>query len=216
MRIHREGHRFLLNSAIGLGIINVISFVGLPPRIARRLLGFSVVLFGFLMSFFRQPERHTPTQPNLVLAPADGQIVGIKKVHEGEFLHDERVMISIFLSVVNVHMNWFPIGGKVVYEKYHPGKYLVAFHPKSSELNERQTVVIQHSNGTQILVRQIAGLLARRIVCYARPEQQVYGGQELGFIKFGSRVDIFLPVECKINLKPFDRVIGGETILAEI
>src|SRR5690606_28740510 len=126
-------------------------------------------------------------------------------VQENEFLKTECTMISIFLSVFNVHINWFPINGKIVYEKYHAGKYLVAFHPKSSELNERQTVVIQNLAGTQILVRQIAGLLARRIVSYAQEGQDVYAGQELGFIKFGSRVDIFVPTQSTIKVKLYER-----------
>jgi phosphatidylserine decarboxylase len=215
MRIHREGYRFLTNTAIGLTIVNIIALIGAPSAF-RRLLPVSLGLFAFLCSFFRQPQRITPDAPNAVISPADGQIVGIKKMLEPEFLGDECIRISIFLSVFNVHINWVPITGRVIYEKYHPGKYLVAFHPKSSELNERQTVVIQNDNGTCILVRQIAGLLARRIVCYVRQAQAVHVGEELGFIKFGSRLDIFLPSDSTIKVQMYERIRGGETILAEI
>jgi phosphatidylserine decarboxylase len=140
-------------------------------------------------------------------------VVAIERVLEQEFYHEERLKISIYMSALNVHVNRIPVTGKVIYTRYHPGKYLVAFHPKASELNERQTVVIEAANGQKVLIRQIAGILARRIVCYLKVGQAVRAGDELGFIKFGSRCDVFVPLDANIQVALQQRVKGGETIL---
>jgi phosphatidylserine decarboxylase len=152
----------------------------------------------------------------LVSAPADGKIVIVGEVEEPEYFKGKRIQVSVFMSFFNVHVNWFPISGEVVHYKYHPGKYVAAFYPKSSEKNERTTIVIRNENGTEILTRQIAGLVARRVVCYAQKGKMVEAGGPEGFIKFGSRADIFLPLDAKINVKVGDKVVGSETIIAEI
>ena len=148
--------------------------------------------------------------------PADGTVVALERVREDEYFHDERLKISIYMSALNVHLNRVPVSGKVVYTRYHPGKYLVAFHPKASELNERNTVVFEDAQGRPILVRQIAGILARRIVSYMNTGDHVQAGDELGFIKFGSRCDVFLPLDAQVQIQMQDRIKGGETILARL
>jgi len=196
--------------------LTLMTFLMLPRRTFWGLFGLTLSLYALIISFFRQPWRHTPITTKGIVAPADGTIVAIENVRESEYFGDERIMISIFLSLFDVHMNWIPIDGKVIYQQYHPGQYLVALHPKSSELNERNTIVIESKNGVPILVRQIAGLIARRICWYVERDQPVNAGDELGFIKFGSRVDIFLPTSSKIKVAMYQRMIGGETILAEV
>ncbi|MDP3452014.1 MAG: phosphatidylserine decarboxylase family protein, partial [Bacteroidales bacterium] len=165
--------------------------------------------------FFREPSREFTDDDSVVMAPADGTIVQVKEVYEGEYLKCECIQVSIFMSVFNVHVNWFPIRGIVEYFKYHPGNYLVAMHPKSSEKNERTSVVINRF-GLKILMRQIAGLLARRIVCYAKEGTEVVQGDQVGFIKFGSRVDLFLPLDCRVQVTKGQRVKGCETIIAKL
>jgi phosphatidylserine decarboxylase len=216
MRIHREGHSLILWYGLGLSLLNGLLYFFLNRAVSLVSLILSALSFLFLVSFFRSPRRTAPNIPHAILAPADGRIVTIERVVENEFFQGERLMISIFMSVFNVHQNWVPCAGKVVYRRYHVGKYLVAFHPKSSELNERCTVVIRHTSGECILVRQIAGLLARRIKTYLRTDQTVRAGEELGFIKFGSRVDVFLPVDSLVKVSLYQNVTGSQTILAEI
>ena len=162
-----------------------------------------------ILQFFRNPKRKFNLNPEKVLSPVDGKIVAIEEVIENEYFNDKRLQISIFMSPINVHVTRYPIGGKVLYSKYHPGKYLVAWHPKSSEKNERTTIVINNKNIGKILYRQIAGLLARRIINYAKVEENVIQGEDAGFIKFGSRVDLFLPLNAKINVKINQNVKGG-------
>ena len=167
--------------------------------------------------FFRNPPRAIPLDcPDGVLSPADGAIVAIERIVEKEFFQDERLKISIYMSALNVHVNRVPVSGTVMYTRYHPGQYLVAYHPKASELNEHNTIVLADSQGRQILVRQIAGLLARRIVCYLEAGQPVAMGAELGYIKFGSRCDVFLPPDSAVKVSLKDRVKGGESILATL
>lgn len=178
------------------------------------------VIFGLffimILQFFRSPARKTAVDNHHIISPADGKVVAIEKTFEDEYLHEERLQLSIFMSPVNVHVNWYPSGGKVSYVKYHPGKYLVAWHPKSSTDNERTTIVIKNPEYGEILVRQIAGAVARRIVTYSNEGEDVKQGNEMGFIKFGSRLDVFIPVDAKVNVNLGDMVRGGESILAII
>ena len=216
MRIHREGYSTLTKLAAALIALCGLSYIVLPRRAFGFVFGGSALVFGFFTQFFRNPIRTTPGIPAAVIAPADGTIVAIEPTDENEYFHDSRLKISIYMSALNVHVNRAPITGKVVYNRYHPGEYLVAFHPKASELNERNTVVLEHASGQQILVRQIAGLLARRIRYFLNVDQTVQAGDELGFIKFGSRCDVFLPLDARVKVYLDQRVTGGETILAEL
>jgi phosphatidylserine decarboxylase len=216
MRIHREGFSTLTKLAATLAALCGLSYILLPRRAFAYVLGGSVLIFGFFTQFFRNPVRTTPNLPSAVIAPADGTIVAIEPTEETEYFHDTRLKISIYMSAFNVHLNRVPITAKVVYDRYHPGQYLVAFHPKASELNERNTVVLEHANGQQILVRQIAGLLARRIRYFLNVDQTVQAGDELGFIKFGSRCDVFLPLNAQVKVYLDQRVTGGETLLADL
>ena len=216
MRIHREGRATL-------GLVALIGLVasGLSSRFARRafpwVLGLSLGIWGFFAQFFRNPVRRTPqTESSAIVSPADGTIVAIERVYEDELCKEERLKISIYMSALNVHVNRVPCTGQVIYSRYHPGRYLVAFHPKASELNECNSIAIRAESGHEVLVRQIAGLLARRIVSYLATGQSVEAGQELGFIKFGSRCDIFLPTESEVSVTLQDKVLGGETILGHL
>lgn len=194
--------------------LTVISSMLLPLMIFIPVIAGLLVIQIIIIRFFRVPKRKFLSDEHAIIAPADGTIVAIENVKETEYFHDERKLVSIFMSVHNVHINWFPIKGIVKYFKYHPGKYLLARHPKSSELNERTSVVV--SNGNQeILVRQIAGYVARRIICYATPGKEFRQGDELGFIRFGSRVDIYLPTDTNVTVKPGEKTTGGVTIIAK-
>jgi len=211
MRIHREGYLIILVSLIGLGILNfLLSMV--QPFLA---IG-SLILFGLIVQFFRNPVRKIPINDNhLVYAPADGQVVVIEKVFEPEYFQEERIQLSIFMSPLNVHVNRASIGGKILYAQYHPGKYLVAWHPKSSTENERTTVVIGDEKRA-ILLRQIAGAVARRIKYYVQKDQLIGQGDEFGFIKFGSRVDVFLPLDAQIQVAIGQKVKGNVDVLARV
>ncbi len=217
MTIHREGYRIIFFVIIILVLINSFAFGFFEKWFEVRIGIFILSLLGLIMvlQFFRHPNRSIEINPSNVLSPADGTIVAIEEVTEDEFYHEKRIQLSIFMSPLNVHLNRFPISGNVDYFKYHPGKYLVAWHPKSSQLNERTTVVIRNHTKS-VLVRQIAGYVARRIVCYARENMTTVQGEELGFIKFGSRVDVFLPLNSKLKVKLHQKVTGGKTVLAEI
>ncbi len=177
------------------------------------LIMVSVIFFFLVVWFFRNPPRSLIPDASRIVSAADGKVVDIEEVVEKEYFGDKRLQVSVFMSPLNVHINRYPIGGTVVYRKYHPGKYLVAWHPKSSELNERSTVVIRDMNGREILVRQIAGNVARRIVTYAGEGNRVTQGDELGFIKFGSRVDLFLPPGTKLGVRIGDVVEGNRTVI---
>ncbi|MCX7729212.1 MAG: phosphatidylserine decarboxylase family protein [Bacteroidia bacterium] len=217
MKFHKEG----LPSLILVIIIDSI-LIGLAYQFKENallkysLIAVACILFILILQFFRSPIRQWNKNHAYIISPADGKIVVIEKTFEKEFLNTECWQISIFMSPVNVHVNRYPISGKVLYYKYHPGKKLVAWHPKSSTENERTTIVIEHPSGKKILVRQIAGLLARRIVCYSKENEIVQQTDELGFIKFGSRVDLFLPLDSKIKVKLNDKVTGGITEIAQI
>lgn len=217
MKLHREGKKPLFIAFLILAGINVIiSLFGWPEVVEGILILASVIFYGFMVHFFRDPKRFTHAETNQIIAPADGKIVAIQEVEEAEYFNGKRIQISIFMSPLNVHVNRYPAEGKVVYSKHHPGAFLVAWHPKSSTLNERTTVVVKHPSGEEVMHRQIAGAVARRIINYAEPKQDVKAGQECGFIRFGSRVDILLPVGAKIHAKIDDRPRGGETVIAEL
>lgn len=214
--IHKEGRRISIMLFVILAILNtaIILFTGAPSLVEVPVIIASLLLWLFILRFFRDPKRAVP-QEEFVYAPADGKVVVIEKTIESEYFNDERIQVSIFMSVWNVHINWFPVGGRKSYYKYHPGKYLLARHPKSSTLNERNTLVIKTAGGTEILIRQIAGIVARRIISYATTGKSVKLGDEMGFIRFGSRVDIFLPVGTELLVKPGQKVRGLITALAK-
>lgn len=217
MKLHREGRKPLFVALLILTGINLIfNLFGLPEWLEGILALASIVLYGFMVYFFRDPNRYTNVESNQLICPADGKVVAIQEVEEAEYFNGKRIQVSIFMSPLNVHVNRYPIGGKVVYSKHHPGAFLVAWHPKSSTLNERTTVVVKTDGGQEVMHRQIAGAVARRIINYAKPNQVVKTGDESGFIRFGSRVDILLPLDAKIKVKIDDKPIGGETILAEL
>ncbi len=218
MTIHKEGTASLIISAITLALLYAIVKHFTPDQDILHNVIFGICLFFFLvvLQFFRKPTRKTPINPNHIIAPADGKVVVIEEVIETEYFKGPRRQVSIFMSPINVHINFNPLSGIVSYFKYHPGKYLVAWHPKSSTENERTTVVTKHENGTEVLFRQIAGAMARRICWYVKEGDIVKQGEEFGFIKFGSRVDIYLPLNAKILVNLEDRPVGGETVIAEL
>lgn len=218
MTLHKEGTGTISLTIIGLLVVNGILRYFLPEQelLHILLLIVSIFLFVIVVQFFRKPTRTTPINPKHVIAPADGKVVVIEEVIETEYFKGPRRQVSIFMSPLNVHINFNPIAGIVTYVKYHAGKYLVAWHPKSSTENERTTIVVKHHNGTEVLFRQIAGALARRICWYVKEGQAVEQGSEFGFIKFGSRIDIFLPLDAKILVNIDDKPVGGETVIAEL
>jgi phosphatidylserine decarboxylase len=214
--IHREGYKLIAGFFFLLALLNaVVIYFGPPCWLIYTLLILSLGFWILIIQFFRNPKRTTPKNPNHIIAPADGKVVVIEEVEEPEYFKDKRKQVSIFMSPLNVHINRFPVGGTVQYVKYHPGLYLVAWHPKSSTENERTTVVVKTDNNQEVLFRQIAGAVARRICYYCKVGDRAEQGGEMGFIKFGSRVDIFLPLTAKVNSKLNDVVKGGETVIAE-
>ncbi len=216
MRIHKEGYKIILNSFLIItATITPIFFLVKNPKIGYGFIIAGLIIFSLIIRFFREPKRTPIVDSSSVIAPADGTIVIVKEVYEPEYLKCECIQVSIFMTIFNVHVNWFPVKGKVEFFKYHPGKYLVAMHPKSSEKNERTTVVT-NVNGTHILTRQIAGYIARRIVCYAKEGSIMEAGDQMGFIKFGSRVDLYLPKDSRIQVTKGQRVKGCETIIAKL
>ncbi|MFN8293322.1 MAG: phosphatidylserine decarboxylase family protein [Chitinophagales bacterium] len=215
--IHREGHRILLVTGLILLVINALVAFILRDNVTYWITGFlSLLILGAFAYFFRIPHRELVISDNKVIAPADGKIVVVEEVEEKEYFNDRRVQVSIFMSPANVHVNRTPLAGTVTYQKYHPGKYLVAWHPKSSEKNERNTVVIENEDGIEILIRQIAGKLARKIRWYLNEGDEVNQGAELGFIKFGSRVDLFLPIGTQIEVDLKQKVKGGLTVIGTL
>lgn len=217
MKIHKEGYLIILISFLILTGAAILLYIFLPGYIYIKYFVFTafIILFLLIVYFFRSPRRELQLSHDYLLSPADGKIVVIEEVMENEFFKDRRLQLSIFMSPLNVHLNRYPCAGKIKYYKYHPGSYIVAWHPKSSEENERTTIVLEHNNNQEILIRQIAGALARRIVCKAAEGKIVEQGEELGFIKFGSRVDVFLPLSTNIKVKIGQNVRGGKTIIAE-
>ncbi|GAB4398376.1 MAG: phosphatidylserine decarboxylase family protein [Microscillaceae bacterium] len=215
MRIHPEGYFLVSATLAGLIAINLgLSWFSVVWWIQIPLLVLSLAGFGFVLQFFRDPRRQPLQNEGQVLSPADGKVVVIEKTEEKEYFKAPRWQISIFMSPLDVHANRNPVSGRVLYYRYYPGRFLVAWHPKSSELNERNTIVLESARG-QVLFRQIAGAVARRIRCYLSPGEEVVQGAPMGFIKFGSRVDIFLPLDALIKVKMGQQVYAGLDVLAE-
>jgi phosphatidylserine decarboxylase len=217
MTIHREGYKTIALCTLVFGAINFLVFYFSPslPLLSWAVFFVTLFLLLFIISFFRIPNRTLTINDGQVIAPADGKVVVIEETTDEEYFKDRRLQVSIFMSPANVHVNRNPVSGKVVYSQYHKGKYLVAWNPKSSTENERHSVVL-NKNGTEILVKQIAGALAKRIINYLQPGQQVQQCQEMGFIKFGSRVDLLLPVGTKLSVELNQVVKGGVTVVASI
>jgi len=212
---HKEGHRIIIISLLITSCLIITleySINSVELKFLLKLL--CLIFFVLILQFFRNPKRKIETNDKTILAPADGKIVIIKEVFEKEFYNEKRLQVSIFMSPFNVHVTRYPVGGEIIFSKYHPGKYLFAWHPKSSELNERTTVVIKNKAFGDILYRQIAGALARRIVNYASEGREIKQGDESGFIKFGSRLDIFLPLKTKVNVSINQIVRGGISEIA--
>ncbi|WP_221389780.1 phosphatidylserine decarboxylase family protein [Dyadobacter sp. NIV53] len=218
MKLHKEGYTIMAVTAIVLILINLGIQYLLPEGywITRIVLFISVFVFVLVVQFFRVPSRTVHKSDTQVVAPCDGRVVVIEEVVETEYFNGPRRQISIFMSPLNVHINWNPISGVIQYFKYHKGLYLVAWHPKSSTDNERTTVVIRTVEGIDILFRQIAGAAARRIRWYVKEGDKVEQSTEMGFIKFGSRVDIFLPLDAEIKVNLQDKTVGSITVLAEL
>jgi phosphatidylserine decarboxylase len=215
-QLHKEGIAFCGNLLVWLLIINgIFYFIGINEIIFKIINILSIAILVIVLYFFRNPERKIENEnENAVFAPADGKVVAIEQVMDEEYFNEPRIQVSIFMSLINIHVNRIPVSGEVKYYKYHDGGYLVAWHPKSSSLNEHTTVVIETLQGIKILIRQIAGAMARRIVCYAEVGKKFRQGEDLGFIKFGSRVDVLLPLDAKINVKLGDRMYGNKSIIA--
>jgi len=218
MTIHKEGFSSIALTVLFIFVLNALVQFYFPDNATFRWVIYisSAILFLIVFQFFRNPRIAVTTGEKMVVCPADGKVVVIEEAQEPEYLKDKRIQVSIFMSPVNVHVNRNPITGVVKYFKYHPGKYLVAWHPKSSTDNERTTVVVETQQGIPVLFRQIAGALARRIVWYVKEGDEVQQSAQFGFIKFGSRVDVFLPLGTKINVNLGETVKGGRTILAEL
>ncbi len=214
---HKEGHKIILITLMSViaGVILVDYFI---TNSWLQILLFSVLgIFLFLiLQFFRNPKRKTTLNEATIVSPVDGKVVVIEEVYEPEYFKDKRIQVSVFMSPINVHVTRYPLSGKVAFSKYHPGKYLVAWHPKASEENERTTVVVENENNIKVLYRQIAGALAKRIVNYAKLNDTAIQGTDSGFIKFGSRVDLYLPLNSTINVQLNQKVRGGESIIAEM
>ena len=218
VKIHREGRNILTVLFLALLIINGLLYRFCPIHVLNIILHIASALFFLLvLNFFRSPRRHFPgEQHNAVVAPADGVVVVTEEVVENEYFHDKRLQVSIFMNLVNVHANWTPVNGTVTHVSHHDGRYIAAWLPKSSTENERSTIVIKAENGQEILMRQIAGALARRIVTYAEPGESCQIDEHIGFIKFGSRVDLFLPLDAEIMVKLNEKTVGNLTQVARL
>jgi phosphatidylserine decarboxylase len=218
MTIHKEGYTSIALCILFIFVLNAVVHYLLPDTtwFIWIIYILSFALFAIILQFFRSPAITVVKNDQHVICPADGKVVVIEETEETEFLKDKRIQVSVFMSPINVHINRNPISGIVKYYRYHPGKFLVAWHPKSSTENERTTVVIENKAGVSVLFRQIAGALARRIVCYSKEGQEAVQGEEFGFIKFGSRVDLFLPLGTEIKVGLGDTVKGGITVLAHL
>jgi phosphatidylserine decarboxylase len=212
---HKEGHKIILLTFITVVIITLLlDYFSITHKTYIQI--FLIIQLIIVLQFFRNPKRITNFGDNNIVSPVDGKVVVIEEVFEPEYFKEKRIQVSIFMSPINVHVTRYPIGGQVTYSKYHPGKYLVAWHPKSSTENERTSIVIKNENCGEILYRQIAGALAKRIVNYAKESSYVNQGDDAGFIKFGSRVDLFLPLDTKINVSLNQKVKGAEDIIAKV
>ena len=212
---HKEGHKIILLTFITVVTITLLlDYFSINHKTYIQI--FLIIQLIIVLQFFRNPKRITNFGDNNIVSPVDGKVVVIEEVFEPEYFKEKRIQVSIFMSPINVHVTRYPIGGQVTYSKYHPGKYLVAWHPKSSTENERTSIVIKNENCGEILYRQIAGALAKRIVNYAKESSYVNQGDDAGFIKFGSRVDLFLPLDTKINVSLNQKVKGAEDIIAKV
>jgi phosphatidylserine decarboxylase len=215
MRIHREGYLIILISTISVVVVWLLidNYIHIP--LIRYILLAGLILFLiWVIRFFRYPERKINFGEH-ILSTADGKVVAIEEVNETEYFDEKRLMVSIFMSPFNVHVNWYPFDGEIKYSKYHPGRFLIAHHPKSSELNECTTVVLESEPGKNVLIRQVAGFLARRIICYSKAGDKVKQGEEMGIIRFGSRVDFFLPVGTQIDVKIGQKVVAQKTVIGK-
>jgi len=214
---HKEGYKIIFFSAL-IVVVSLLLIENYVPYfwLQKSLMLLFLAFFILVLQFFRNPKRNSSGKNDFIIAPADGKVVVIEEVEEKEYFKDKRRQISIFMSPLNVHVTRYPIGGIINFSKYHPGKYLVAWHPKSSEENERTTIVVENSKMGEILYRQIAGAVARRIVNYAKVGAKVEQGTDAGFIKFGSRIDIFVPLDMKIEVMLNQKTKGGETIIAKL
>ena len=213
MKLHKEGYKSIRNEIIILILLGFFSYIS-DSKIVDSLYAIMLFIFVITLNFFRIPKRTFERQNDIIYSPCDGKVVVIEETLETEYYKDKRIQVSVFMSPLNVHNNLYPISGMVTYTKYHPGKFLVAWNPKASADNERSTVVVEN-NKISVLCRQIAGALARRIITYSKAKDSVNSADEIGFIKFGSRVDLFLPIGTKIEVVIGDKVIGGQSIIAE-
>ncbi len=217
MKIHKEGYNiiavaFIICAAVALGAYYLLGW-GVTVKI---ITAAALVVFALVVRFFRVPKRMSVMDKDLVIASCDGKVVQVRKVVEDEYLKTECYQISVFMSVLNVHVNYYPVGGKILYSKHHQGAYIVASYPKASVLNERTSIAVETADGVKVLFRQIAGYIARRIVCYAEVGQQAIQCSQVGFIKFGSRMDLFIPVTSEVKVKVGDKVRACETIIAKL
>lgn len=216
MRIHKEGYKIILITFFILIVLSMLVAWLIPYPYLRYFLyfGFFIHLL-WTMRFFRYPQRKVNMGIDHILSTADGKVVAIEETYEEEYFKENRLLISVFMSPFNVHINWYPLNGVVKYVKYHEGKYLVAYHPKSSELNERNSIVVEKEPGKNILIRQIAGIMARRIISYANEGEVIEQGEEFGIIRFGSRVDFYLPLNVDVKVKLNEKVTAQQTVIAE-
>ncbi len=216
MKIHKEGYNIIAVTFVIAASIILGSYFLYDWSLTTKIITvISTLAFLFIVRFFRTPKRVSVIDKDLVIAPCDGKVVIVQEVEENEYLKTKCIQISVFMSVFNVHVNYYPIGGKILYCKHHHGDYIIASHPKASEKNERTSIVLETAGGREILFRQIAGYIARRIVCYAKPQEHANQCSQVGFIKFGSRMDIFLPLGTEVLVKVDDKVTACETILAK-
>lgn len=216
MGIHKEGYGIVLKTTAISAAVAVLCCVFLPISIGIAVSALALILVVFVARFFRVPKRVRIEEDGTVFAPADGTVVVIEETDENEYLNERRIQVSVFMSIWNIHINWFPVGGVVEYFRHHHGKFMVAWHPKSSEENERTTTVVRTDAGEKILFRQIAGMVARRIVSYAKEETRVGQNTQCGFIKFGSRVDVFLPLDAEVLVQLDEKVVGTQTVIARL
>jgi phosphatidylserine decarboxylase len=217
MTFHKEGIPSLIITIVFITLLNIVTHYFFNDYSIILFIGYllSAFLLITILQFFRSPSRNFLQKEGTIISPADGKVVVIEEVEENEYFHEKRLQVSVFMSPVNVHLNRYPISGKLKYFKYHPGLYLVAWHPKSSTENERTTIVVEDKKGRSVLYRQIAGAMARRIVFFGKEDTEVKQTDECGFIKFGSRVDLLLPLDVKLNVKLNDKVKGGISSIAE-
>ena len=214
MKIHKAGYTLLFKAFVLFAFINVLVYAFIPNIIVfRAVLIVSGILYLLMVNFFRFPNRHIVVKDNTILAPADGKIVVVEETFEPEYLKKQCIQVSIFMNIFNVHINWFPVNGIIKFFKYHPGRYMAAYLPKSSTENERTTIAIETTNGQEIVMRQIAGAMAKRIVSYAPVGGKARQNEHAGFIKFGSRVDLYLPLGTKIDVKLGQKVTGSQTLI---